>query len=150
MSLTAIKRIRVGEVIALAGAGCVIASLTRPWYENASGRLDAWQTFGPTVALLILACAAAVWLALATLTERSSALPIAAAVWCTLLGFIAVIAAVIRVFERPEHANSICAGPWLALAGAVLILIGAWQSMRDERTDLYPPSDAEPRKPTAG
>ena len=59
------------------------------------------------------------------------------------------IAAVVRVLERPHNASSLCAGAWLALAGAVLILLGSWLSMRDERTSLYPPVTHEPRKPAS-
>lgn len=141
-----LARIRLGELIALVGAGCVIVSLLLSWYENSSGRLDAWQTFGPAVALLILACVAAMALVLATLTERSSALPIAAAVWGTLFGLIAVIAAIVRVLERPEHATRLCDGAWVALIGAIAILVGSWQSMRDERTSMYEPPEIEPRQ----
>jgi peptidoglycan/LPS O-acetylase OafA/YrhL len=144
-----VRRVRIGELIALVGAGCVIVSLLEPWYENASGKLDAWDTFGPAVALLMLGAGAALVLFLATLTERSTALPVSAAVWTVLLGLIAVIAAVVRVLERPAHATSLCAGAWLALAGALAIVLGAWQSMRDERTSLYEPSGAPPRPPPA-
>ena len=51
-----------------------------------------------------------------------------------------MIAALVRVLERPDHATSLCGGAWLALAGAVAILLGAWQSMRDEHTSLYEPA----------
>lgn len=135
---------RLGELLALAGAVCVIVSLLLPWYENSLGTLSAWDTFGPTLALLIAAVAAALGLVVSTVTERSTALPVAAAVWSTLLGFVAVIAAVVRVLERPEHATSLCAGAWLALAGAILMLVGSWQSMRDERTSLYEPAEPPP------
>jgi uncharacterized membrane protein HdeD (DUF308 family) len=144
-----LRRLRSGELVALAGAIAVIVALTQPWYENAQGRLDAWDTFGPAVALLMLAALGALLLALATVTERSTALPVAAAVWSTLFGAIAVIAAVVRVLERPEHASALCAGTWLALAGAVAILAGSWQSMRDERTEQYGPADVRPRPPPA-
>jgi hypothetical protein len=56
-----------------------------------------------------------------------------------------VIAAVVRVLERPDHATTLCAGSWLALAGAVAILAGAWQSLRDERPSMYEPARPEPR-----
>jgi peptidoglycan/LPS O-acetylase OafA/YrhL len=127
----------------------VIVALTRPWYENTTGKLDAWDTFGPAVALLVVAAAVALALVLATVTERSTALPIAAAIWSTLFGVIALVAAVVRVLERPEHATSLCAGSWLGLAGAIVILIGSWQSMRDERTGLYPPLEIRRRPPPA-
>jgi prepilin signal peptidase PulO-like enzyme (type II secretory pathway) len=140
-------RLRVGELLALSGALCVIVALTLPWYENLNGRLDAWDTFGFGVALLTIAAVVALVLVLSTLAERSTALPVAAAVWSTLFGLLAVIAAVVRVLERPHHATSLCAGTWLALAGAVLIFVGSWESMRDERTGLYRSAKPEPRDP---
>jgi hypothetical protein len=145
-----LKRARAGELIALAGAVLVIVSLTRPWYESPSGTLDAWSTFGPAVVLLILAAFAAVVLFVGAVTERSTALPVAAAVWSVVFGLIAVIAAVVRLLERPDHATSLCAGAWLAFAGALAILLGAWQSMRDEHTSLYDPAAPPPRPPPAG
>jgi prepilin signal peptidase PulO-like enzyme (type II secretory pathway) len=138
---------RGGELLALAGAICVIVALTLPWYENAYTQLSAWDTFGPAVALLIAATAAALMLVVSTITERSSALPVAAAVWSTLFGIIAAVAAVVRVLERPEHATALCAGAWLALAGAILMLVGSWQSMRDERTSRYEPAEPPPLPP---
>jgi phosphate/sulfate permease len=63
------------------------------------------------------------------------------------LGFVGVIAALVRVLERPEHATALCAGAWLALVGAVAILVGCWLAIRDERTELYPPLDIQARPP---
>jgi hypothetical protein len=142
-----LRRLRLGELLALAGAVCVIVSLFLPWYENAAGKLSAWNTFGPALVLLIAAAAAALGLVVSTITERSTALPVAAGVWSTLFGIVAVIAAIVRVLERPEHATSLCAGAWLALAGAVLMLVGSWQSMRDERPSLYEPAEPPPLPP---
>ena len=140
-----VRRLRIGELLALAGAICVIVSLFERNYENAAGNLDAWDTFGPAVVLLIVAALAALVLVLSALTELSVALPVAAAVWGVALGLAAVIAAVVRVLERPDHATTLCAGAWLALAGAIAILAGAWQSLRDERQSLYEPARPEPR-----
>ena len=143
------RRLRSGELIALVGAICLIVSLTLFWYETPSGSLDAWDTFGVAVALLILAAAGAIALAFATVTERTTALPVAAAVWSTLFGIVATIAAIVRLIERPQHATALCGGAWLALAGALLVLVGSWQSLRDERPQLYPPQDIEARPPPA-
>jgi hypothetical protein len=139
-------RIRLGELLATAGAICLVVSLTLPWYENAEGKLDAWSTFGPAVVLLILAAIAALVLLLATVAERTPALPVAAAVWGVLFGALATVAALVRVLERPDHATSLCAGAWLALVGAVAVLLGAWQSIRDERTSRYAPAMPEARR----
>ena len=129
----------------LVGVACLIVSLLEPWYESATGRLDAWDTFGPAIVLLLAALCAGLALVLSALSERSPALPVSMGVWSVLLGLAAVIAAVVRMIERPDHATSLCAGAWLALAGAVAITLGAWQSLRDERPSLYEPASPEPR-----
>lgn len=139
-------RLRVGEILALIGALGVIFTLTLDWYENAERSFDAFDTFGPAVVLLLLSAVVALILVVTTVTERSTALPVAAAIWSTLFGFVAVIAAIVRLLERPQGATSLCAGAWVALAGALLIVVGSWESMRDERTRLYPPANPEPRK----
>jgi hypothetical protein len=141
-----LTRLRIGELVALIGVIVTVVALTRPWYETPAGNLSAWATFGPAVALLMISAVVALVLVVATVFERSTALPVAAGVWCVLFALIGAIAALVRVIERPQHAYGLCAGAWLGLAGALLILIGAWLSMRDERTSLYPPATPEPRK----
>jgi hypothetical protein len=119
------RRLRGGELLALAGSACVAASLVLPWYSSTSGDLGAWKTFGPAVALLILAGLLGVGLALATLTERTPALPVAMAVWSTLFGLVAVVAAAVRLLESPDGASAPVVGAWLALAGALALAIGS-------------------------
>jgi len=146
-----LRRLRAGELLASVGAACVIVSLFVPAYESPTGRLDAWDTFGPGVALLIIAAITALVLVVGSIAERSTAVPVAAAVWSVPFGLAAVIAALVRVLERPDHATSLAAGAWLALAGALAILLGAWQSMRDEHSSLYEPAKPEPRpRPAPG
>ncbi len=136
-----LKRLRLGELLALAGAICVIVSLFERSYDGPTGTLDAWDTFGPGVVLALAATAAALAMVASALTERSTALPVSTAVWCVLLGLLGVIAAVVRVLERPDHASEVCIGAWLALAGTAAILAGAWQALRDERPSLYEPAE---------
>jgi drug/metabolite transporter (DMT)-like permease len=141
-----LKRLRFGELLGLTGATCVIVSLfVRSYSAGALGDLDAWSTIGPAVALELAAVCAALAMVLSALTERSPALPVSTAVWCVLLGLIGVIAALVRVFERPDHATEVCYGAYLALAGAVAILLGAWQVLRDERPSMYTPARPAPR-----
>ena len=136
---------RAGELLALAGAVCVIVAMFLPWYQRAAGRLDAWDTFGPAVALLLLAAGAGLWLFVCTVAERSVALPVAVSVWTVVLGVIGLVSAIVRLLERPEHSTQLRAGPWLALVGALAILAGAWQSLRDERVSTYEPISPPPR-----
>jgi uncharacterized membrane protein len=135
-----LRTVRAGELLALAGAACVIVSLFVPSYEGPDGVRKAFDTFGPAVALLLAATAAAIGLFGATLSERSTAVPVAVTVWTILLGFIATIAALVRVLERPDHATAVCSGPWLALAGALAIFLGAWRATHDERGSRYSPA----------
>jgi uncharacterized membrane protein len=142
----ALRRLRVGELLALLGAALVIVSLLLPWYEGSTlGTLTAWDTFGAAVVLVIAAACAALAMVVSALTERSTALPVSTAVWCVLVGLIGLIAALVRVLERPDHATSLCAGAWVALAGAIAIPLGAWLTLRDEHSPLYPPADPPPR-----
>ncbi len=145
-----LRRLRLGEIVALGGAVCVIVALFVPWYDTPSGHLSAWQTFGVGVALLILCAVMGILLALATVTERSTAIPMATIVWTVVVGIAGVIAALVRVLERPGHATGVAIGGWLALAGALAVLVGSWQAMRDERTTAYEPLDIERRPPPVG
>ncbi len=139
-------KLRVGELTALAGIGCTIAALLRPWYETPAGNLSLWDTFGPAAVMMLAALSAALAMVLAALLERESpALPISTAVWSVVLGLIGLIATVVRVLERPQHASGLCAGAWLGLAGSLLIFLGAWLTIRDERPSRYRPATPEPR-----
>jgi hypothetical protein len=140
-----LRQLRVGETLALVGAVCVIVSLFVRNYYGPAGYLDAWNTFGPGVVLLLVAVCAALAMVISALTERSPALPVSTAVWCVLLGLVATIAALVRALERPDNVTEVCFGTWLALAGAVAILLGAWLALRDERPSLYTPTRPEPR-----
>ena len=83
--------------------------------------------------------------------ERTTALPVAAVVWTAPLGLAGLIAAIVRLLERPQHATHVCVGGWLALVGTLAILLGSWRAIHDERRPLYPPADppVQPR-PGAG
>lgn len=140
------KRLRVGEMVALLGSICLLVSLFLPWYNSPIGNLTFWETFGPAAALMLAALCGALAMVVAALSERDSpALPVSAAVWCVLLGLIGLISAIVRVVERPDNAMSLCAGPWVGLVGAIGIFVGAWFVLRDERPERYLPASPEPR-----
>jgi len=146
------SKVRAGELLALVGGACVIVSLLVPYYEGpATGTLTIWDTFGPAAALLLAATAAGLCLFATTLTERSTALPVVATVWTIPLGLAGVISAIVRLLERSNHATGVCSGAWLALAGTLTILAGAWQAIRDERRSKYTPASPTPRpRPSGG
>lgn len=141
------KAPRSGELLALAGAIAVIVSLALPWYEAPAHALDAWETFGVAVVLLMIAALGALVLFVVTLAERSAAAPVVAGVCCAVVGLVGVLAAIVRLLERPDGSSALCSGPWVAFGGTLLIFAGAWQSMRDERSQRYPPAEPTPREP---
>ncbi len=139
-------KLRAGELTTLAGCALLVVALTRHWYETPAGNVGFWDTFGPAAVLMLAAGCAGLALVAAALFERESpTLPVAAAVWAVLLGLVGTIAALVRVLERPQHASGLCAGAWLGLAAATLILLGAWLTVHDERPSRYPPARPEPR-----
>ncbi len=140
-----IRRLRRGELITLAGIVLLVVSLFVPTYDSPSGQLTAWDTFGAAVALELAGVFAGLALVVSALTERSTALPVSTAVWCVPVGLATVIAALVRLLERPEAANGLAAGGWLALVGALAVLAGAWETLRDEHTTLYHPASPPPQ-----
>jgi hypothetical protein len=140
------RRLRSGELLALIGAISLIVGLAGPWYQTPSGNVDAWSTFGPAVVLLLLDLLVAIALVLSALVERSPGPAVFWAVWTVPVGLIGLIAAVVRVLERPDHASALCYGAWVTLAGSVAILAAGWQTLRDEHRPLYAPANVQPRE----
>jgi hypothetical protein len=139
-----LRRLRSGELLALIGAILLIVALAGPWYQTPSGNVDAWSTFGPAVVLLLIDLLTAIALLTSALAERSPGPPVFTAVWMVPIGLIGLVAAIVRVLERPDRASALCYGAWLALAGSVLVLAAGWQTLRDEHGPLYRPAAIEP------
>src|SRR5258708_880062 len=101
------RRLRPGEWLAAAGGLALLAVMWAPWYGDA----NAWTSFA--VIDLVLALAALLGIAIAVLqaTRRSSALPVFADVIGTVIGFVALVALVVRVIDAPgERAWGLFAG----------------------------------------
>ena len=140
-----IRRLRRGELITLTGVVLLVVSLFVPTYHSPGGQLDAWDTFGAGVALQLAAVFAGLALIVSAVTERTTALPVSTAVWCIPVALAAVIASAVRLLERPEAANGLAAGGWLAMIGSLAVLLGAWETLRDEHTALYHPASPPPQ-----
>ena len=104
------RRLRRGELIALArrraacSSRCSCPATTARPASSTRGTRSAppwrccWRPRAPALALVISA-----------LTERTTALPVSTAVWCVPLGLAGVIAAIVRLLERPEAATGLAA-----------------------------------------
>jgi hypothetical protein len=140
----AFQRLRLGDLLAAPSGLLLGVALFLPWYRFASGNLDAWSAFTVTELLIAPAALAAPALTWVTLTRDSPALPVALAVWTTLLGALATVCVALRLVFPPTGASSTCAGAWVGLAGAVLVALAGWLSIRDERPARGLPVELQP------
>ncbi|HEU0317295.1 MAG TPA: hypothetical protein VFR49_08195 [Solirubrobacteraceae bacterium] len=129
----ALRRLRFAELLAAPSGLALGVALFLPWYQFPSGNLDAWSSFAVTWVLIAPAALIAPALTWVTLTRESPALPVALGVWTTLLGLLAAVTVAVRLLVPPAGSLDRCAGLWVGLAGAVLVALAGWLSLRDER-----------------
>jgi hypothetical protein len=139
------NRLRPADLIAGFGGLVLGVATFLPWFSFNSGNLDAWKAFAVIDVDLALAALGGLGVFWLTLTRSTPAIPVAAEVWSTLLGLVATLSVAFRVLDHPAGAFDACAGLWVGLAGAVLVLLGAWLGLNDER-----PFRTTPPTPAAG
>jgi hypothetical protein len=146
-----LRRLRAGELLALAGGAALLVSLFTDWYgasvevPGASVQLSrgfsAWESFSVIDILLALVAAAAIGLAAIQAVQTRPAMPVAASVLTVLVGAVGVLLVVLRLLAQPgpNEFIDVRAGAWLALAATVAITVGAWMALADERVRHVPP-----------
>jgi hypothetical protein len=127
------RRMRPAEVWAALGAALVAVAVFEPWFELGGVQHDAWRALTATAVVAALAALGGLALVALTLTQRAPSLPLAAAVVTAVLALAATIMIAVAAAAPPAGATGRCFGLWLGLAGAVILLLGAWRSLRDER-----------------
>ena len=168
------RRLGLGELDAAIGAAGLLALLFLPWF-GARRFEHGWTVYAPltdhgflglapdsgwrtlgwlTLLFCIAAIAAGAWLFVATAIDRPLAQQVAAAVVTATAGTFAPIVLALRVLVFQPGANastSIQAGAWLGLLAALLIAIGGWWAIKDDRTDAresaYTPPSPRPAPP---
>jgi hypothetical protein len=119
------------------------------------GGESGWSALGwLTLVFCVAAIAAGAWLAVATAAARPLAQQVAAAVLAATIGVFALVELALRVLVFQPGANAvttISGGAWLGLAGVLLVAIGGWWAIKDERTDApesaYTPPAPRPAPP---
>jgi hypothetical protein len=109
--------------------------------------VTAWQAFSVVDILLALCALVAIALVIVTATARGPAKPVAFTVLTTLAGLLATLLALFRLLVPPKGFYELRYGAWLGLAAALLILVGGFLAMKDDRTPGAVPPDV-PRRPT--
>ena len=126
-----LKRLRAGEWLAAAGGVLLVAALV------AGGT---WSV----VVDVLLAGLAVLALALAVLqaTQTTPAKPLAAGVWTVVLGVLGVLLGLVAILVESESSA------FLALAATVVITVGGWRSLANERVRGLPPGPEPELRPS--
>jgi hypothetical protein len=143
------RRLRTGELTALVGAVGLFVLMFLHWfradvrYFGPPPEGTGWGSLGWFAAVLLgLAIVTALTAVVLAAKEQSPAMPVAADVLTALIGLLATIAIVSRlVFQpafgtgAPDSSITVLAPAWLGLLCSVLITVGGWIALKDERTD---------------
>lgn len=146
-----VQRLRTGEKLAGAGGLGLLVSTFLPWY--AEGRaLSAWEAFSVFDLLLAVTALMGVVLAVLAATQRAPALPVATSVLLIALSFAVLLLAVYKLLDQPGTDDSVEVrlGAYLGLGCLLLVAVGGWRSLTDERAygpagARIPPSPAPPK-----
>ena len=164
------SRLRAGEWTAACGAAALLVTLFLPWFDvelpGPAGNLvnpllaqvggtSGWNTLGWLVIVLALAavgCAA--WLAIANATGGPVAQSVAASILTATAGTLAFVVLVLRALVFQPGPNDLIVvryGAWLGLLAALVLALGGWWAMKDERTDApesaFTPPEPRPAPP---
>lgn len=149
-------RLRGGELLSGAAALALLITLFFDWNrdlrgntESASlasfGTVSGWGSLGAFVVfLVVVVIGLALALVAATVRGRPAAFPIGAAVLTTTIGLLTWLVVAIRVLALDDSLT----GAYVGLLFLLLVVVGSWLSMADERKSS-PHSKAPdlPRRP---
>ena len=176
------SRLRAGEWTAAVGGAGLLVTLFLPWFGvelpqqtvqqkqfGGGGVLnllntyavDGWGSGWDALGWLVIAIAlagigCAAWLAIANATARPVAQIVAASVLTATAGTLAFVALALRALVFQPGPNDIVVlryGAWLGLLAALVLAVGGWWAIKDERTDApesaYTPPEPRPAPPGA-
>jgi glycerol uptake facilitator-like aquaporin len=151
-----LRRLRAGEWIAALSGALLLASLFVHWYHRgpvacialagvkcpSPEGFSAWEAFSVIDVALALVALFALALWVITASQPTAAIAIAMDALVTLLGIVATIVVIVRLANLPDLGPHVgrTTGIYLALAGALGIVIGGWLGMQDERVPAKRPT----------
>jgi hypothetical protein len=174
-----VSRLRAGEWTAAVGAAALLVTLFLPWFsvelpqqtvqqQVGGGRVlnvlqtyavdswgSGWDSLGWLIIVIALAAVGcATWLVLANATGGPVAQTVAASVLTATAGTLAFVVLALRALVFQPGPNDIVVlryGAWLGLLAALVLALGGWWAMKDERTDApesaYTPPEPRPAPP---
>jgi hypothetical protein len=138
-----LRRLRLGEWLALAGGIALIVSLFLPWYEGPTEPLTGYEALTIVDIALTLVALLAISLGVLQATQDTPAKPVAAGVLSVVFGALAVLIVLFRLIDAPADGLEVRPGAWLGLVAALAITVGGWRSLAAEYVRGLPP-DLEP------
>lgn len=134
-------RLRGGELLSGAAALALFITLFFDWNRDLRGNtqqaslasfgtVSGWGALGVVVVLLlVVTMVLALLLVAATARGRPAAFPIGAAVLTTVVGLLTWLVVAIRVLVLDDS----LAAAYVGLVALLLVVVGSWRSMADER-----------------
>ena len=138
-----LRRLRLGERLALAGGVLLVVSLFTPWYDDVSG----FEALSVIDILLVLVAAVGIALAVLQATQTTPALPVAFGVLSVTIGAIGVLLVLFRLIDSPGDVGGPASGAWLGLVAAVAIAVGGWRAIANEHVPHLPPGPEPELRP---
>lgn len=143
-----LARLRLGEIIAAVAAVGLLVVLGAEWFELRSrvAVVGATSTGYASLgwfadALLIFAALCCLALAVATVLERKPSTPVGIQTITVIATLVAVVCVALRLIFQPslgvgadDTSVDLMPGAYLGLAFTLLMFVGAWISIGDERT----------------
>jgi hypothetical protein len=151
------RRLRLGEWLAAAGGVALLVALTIfEWYfpwtgvdpEHAVAGPTGFESFAAVDLYLVLVAGLGLALAVAQATQRGPAVPVGTAVLTVTFGVIGTLAVLYRIVNQPGPNDlvDVREGAWIGLAATLAIVVGGWESLRNEHVaGDAPPEDVEVR-----
>jgi hypothetical protein len=128
-----LRKVRNGEWIALAAGILLIVSLFLPWYGQGGETVSGWTAL-TVIHVFLLICGLfgpAIWFF--TAQQPTPAVPLAAAGLGAWASVVAIILSLVRIVDVPADGLGVEYGAFVALAASVMLFVGAWRSLGDER-----------------
>lgn len=141
------RRVDAGATVAAAGGIVLLVSLFLDWYGDDREAFSAWTLFE----VIDLLLAAVALLTLSTFVSRAGIEPRAPDAPLLLLGAAALVLTGSQLIDAPPAAFELDpqTGAWLALAGSLLMLAGAFMSVARVSFSVEHREPAPPPPPAA-
>jgi len=141
-----VRRLRHGELLSLVAAAGLLVLLGMEWFD---GEGSGYGSLGIVLVVLLLALAGlGIALVVVTVRGRPVAWPVAAAVGLSFFGILLFPVLLLRMTVFGPGDGEIQLAGWLGLLAALLLPLGGWLTMDDERRDApesaYEPPPARP------